>query len=56
MNSKLVGTEKDDENSKETKETKEPAGKCKKIRLCPNKSQRIILNNCLGQQGGPIIK
>jgi hypothetical protein len=45
MDYELVGTEKDDENSKKTKKIKEPAEKCKKIRLYPNESQRIILNN-----------
>jgi hypothetical protein len=48
VNSELVETEKGDENSKETKKIKEPAGKCKKIRLRLNKSQRIILNNWFG--------
>jgi hypothetical protein len=35
MDSELIGTEKDDDNSKETKKIKEPAEKCKKIRLYP---------------------
>jgi hypothetical protein len=48
MDSELVGTGKDDENLKETKKIKEPAGKYYKIRLYPNKSQRMILNNWFG--------
>jgi hypothetical protein len=35
IGSELVGTEKYDENSKETKKIKEPAGKCTKIRSSP---------------------
>lgn len=40
-----LGTEKEHENSKETKKIKAPAGEYSKIKLYLNKSQRRVLDN-----------